>query len=239
VAAVISGPADGRAQLRLAGGLLPLHKLRMLCERLASLSDHVGQAALAHEHDDRQLRIPPGPVAEQLVDGLDEALLARPELTLADEEWRMLLPLGLADNKLYYELKNAHSNKEKTFYCMRSRYKLAGNDIGSRPRIRDQSHKELRAAFALLFDWFRICLRQSWLTVPGHTRLNTATAQRRSDSGWLLRVLAARVRHGVLKPAGRYAEAAGLLSPTPDGAGPDPPDFHDSPPSPDDDEYPF
>ena len=44
------------------------------------------QPLLADEHDDRELRVAPARVAEQLVDGLSEARRPLPELALADEE---------------------------------------------------------------------------------------------------------------------------------------------------------
>jgi hypothetical protein len=58
----------------------------MCGERLFRFLEDARQCFLADKHHDRQLCVPPAGVAEELVDGLAEALGAGPELTLADEQ---------------------------------------------------------------------------------------------------------------------------------------------------------
>ena len=128
----------------------------------------------------------------------------------------MLLPIGLTD--LYYALKSGSKNKENIFYSWRQRYNVAANDKSSRPRIRRRSHMELRAAFGLLIEWFRVCVRHHWVRIPDHHRPNREPHYARSGSTWLGRVLRSRLRRGIGLPYGRYAERAGTL-PGPHPAG--------------------
>jgi hypothetical protein len=137
------------------------------------------------------------------------------------KEWRMLLPIGLT-TELYYALKSGSKNKENIFYSWRQRYNVAANDKSSRPRIRRRSHMELRAAFGLLIEWFRVCVRHHWVRIPDHHRQNREPHYGRSVRPWLGRVLRSRLRRGVALPYGRYAERAGTL-PGPDPPGPEPP----------------
>lgn len=133
-------------------------------------------------------------------------------------EWRMLLPIGLTAD-LYFALKSGSKNKENIFYAWRQRYNVAANDKSSRQRIRRRAHLELRAAFGLLIEWFRVCVRHGWLRIPGHERRNREPGFRRSGRTWLQRVLRSRARRGVAIPYGRYAERAGLPVPTSPGSG--------------------
>jgi hypothetical protein len=131
-------------------------------------------------------------------------------------EWRMLLPIALTA-PLYYALKRSGKNKENIFYQWRQRYCVAGNDKTSRPRVRRRAHLELRAAFGMLLEWFRLSIRHGWLTVPDHTRRNRTQPVQRTPGVWLDRVRRARRRRGTALPYGRYADRN---QPPP---GPDPP----------------
>lgn len=75
--------------------------------------------------------------------------------------------------------------------------------------------QELRAEAARLIEWFHVLLREGWLG----SRRRSAETDPTSISGEkrLSSILAARDRHGVNLPYGRYAVAAGFA------AGPDPP----------------
>jgi hypothetical protein len=157
----------------------------------------------------------------------------------------MLLPIGLTTD-LYYALKSGSKDKENIFYSWRQRYNVAANDKSSRPRIRRRSHMKLRAAFGLLIEWFRVCVRHGWVRIPEHTRKNSEQHYARSGRTWLRRVIGSRRRRGVAIPYGRYAERAGTLGllcfalpgndpPGPEPPGSDPVDLA----SPNDDALPF
>src|SRR6266536_1089761 len=64
----------------------------MLSERSLCFRENARQPLLADEHHDRQLRLSPACVAEELVNGVTEALDARPELALADEQVAPFMP---------------------------------------------------------------------------------------------------------------------------------------------------
>ena len=84
--AVIALPADGGSELRLFGCRLPLNELGMRFEGGPAPLDDCGQVAFADEHENRELRVAPGLVAKELVNGLGELRRAVPELALGDEE---------------------------------------------------------------------------------------------------------------------------------------------------------
>ena len=53
------------------------------------------------------------------------------------------------------------------------RYKVAADDLGVRPKIRDIGWHRLRANVAALVDWLRICYREGWLGKPRRNHLGT------------------------------------------------------------------
>jgi hypothetical protein len=65
------------------------------------------------------------------------------------------------------------------FAARRERYKVAGNDLGSRIRRRaGVAARNLRASAALLLEWFRINLRHGWM--GSHRRRNTSQPTERT-----------------------------------------------------------
>ena len=141
--------------------------------------------------------------------GTTQECRSKSQSIACSKEWRMLLPIPLT-SELYYALKGSSKNKENTFYSWRRRYNVAANDKSSRPRVRRRAHMELRSAFGLLLEWFRVCLRHGWLIVPEHTKKNRISAKRRHGGVWLSRVLGSRRRRGTALPYGRYADGAGM-----------------------------
>src|SRR5262249_38077117 len=79
-------PTHGRSKLALGRRPLLTNELRVCRQRLTTLLDHVPHTLRLHEDDQRELRVPPPGVPEELVDRVDEARRAVPELALADEE---------------------------------------------------------------------------------------------------------------------------------------------------------
>src|SRR4051812_39352306 len=82
--AVVAGPAHRGPELRLVRTDGVLDELLVLGQGGARLLNNRRDVALADEQDDGELRVAPRRVAKQLVDGVCEALRARPELALAD-----------------------------------------------------------------------------------------------------------------------------------------------------------
>jgi len=130
-------------------------------------------------------------------------------------EPRLLIPLSRLSEP-YNALRVAGKNMERLWRHWRDRYAVAGKNIDART-LRRQSLpcQELRAEAARLIEWFRVLLREGWLG----SRRRSAETDPTSISGEkrLSSILAARDRHGVNLPYGRYAVAAGFA------AGPDPP----------------
>ena len=124
-------------------------------------------------------------------------------------DWRMLLPVART-SKLYWDLRCAHDNKEGVFSTWRQRYRLAGNAFSERPKRRQSIPcMQLRAAAAILVDWFRLCLRNGWL---GSHRLRNSKApvERTNGDGALARRLNAREDSHLNAPYGPAALSLGL-----------------------------
>ena len=82
-------------------------------------------------------------------------------------------------SRLHHDLLESHQNMEGVFAAWRERYKVAGNDLGSRIRRRaGVSAQNLRAAAALLIEWFRMDLRNGWM--GSHRHRNTQTPKERT-----------------------------------------------------------
>jgi hypothetical protein len=87
---------------------------------------------------------------------------------MCEKDWRLLVPLWRT-NPLYHELKHSHGHYEHTHNNWRSRYRVAADDLGIRPKRRGAGWQRLRAACGLIAEWLRICHRQGWL---GSARIN-------------------------------------------------------------------
>jgi len=72
-------------------------------------------------------------------------------------------------NPLYHELKHSHGHYEHAHNNWRSRYRVAADDLGIRPKRRGAGWQRLRAVCGLIAEWLRICHRQGWL---GSARIN-------------------------------------------------------------------
>ncbi len=95
----------------------------------------------------------------------------------------------------YHALMRSHRTAESVFDNWRDRYVVAGTSQATRSKRRShQSAQRLRAAAALLAEWFRICLRHGYIgqharlnakrplrpTTPNHARKRPAARQRAS-----------------------------------------------------------
>lgn len=129
---------------------------------------------------------------------------ARTQTISCKNDYRLLVPLWRTD-PLYHELKESHSSYEAQHDWWRDRYKVAADDLGVRPKIRDIGWHRLRANVAAFVDWLRICFRQGWL---GNPKRNDAEAERKfmeranAISDRLARM---RVRMGVMAAYGPKA----------------------------------
>jgi hypothetical protein len=149
------------------------------------------------------------------------------------EDWRMLLPIDLTE-ELYYAAKGASKNREHSHRDSRSRGAVAGRDYSSRLKRMNINAHRLRGAAQLLLDWFRVNLRQGWLTAPGlEVKRNTQGPVRMDGGKWWRRVLATRKRLGLNLPEGPVADKTRTMNtnlPPPDIL--DPGDEVDQPPPP-------
>lgn len=96
-------------------------------------------------------------------------------------EPRALLPIG-RNEKLFHDLMASHDHFEGVFDSWRDRYSVAGNSNATRSkRTVSIPAQRLRAAAALLAEWFRICLRMNY--VGNHPRLNPRQPKPRDKGG--------------------------------------------------------
>lgn len=125
-----------------------------------------------------------------------------------EESWRLLNPLPRTE-VTYHTLKKAGKNKEGKFRYWRSRYKVAGANVDTRPKRPGLDTQRLRAACALMVEWFRICLRHGWL--GSHRRQNTSLPKplERNEKA-LAGMLKSRERLGIDLPYGAAAVRCGL-----------------------------
>jgi len=131
-------------------------------------------------------------------------------------EPRALLPIGRRE-RLFHHLQQSHSHFEGIFDSWRDRYAVAGTSQATRSKRRGSiAAQKLRAAAALLAEWFRICLRQGY--IGNHPRRNTSQPARRAGGAKrLIRLRAYRQRHALDLPYGPAAAGLGLppLPPAP------------------------
>lgn len=125
-----------------------------------------------------------------------------------EESWRLLVALP-RDQVAYHTLKKASRSQERHFRHWRSRYKVAGSNIDSRPKRPGLDTQRLRAAAALMVEWFRINLRHGWLGSHRNRNTNCPIPFTRNEKA-LNGLLAARRRSGLDLPYGPAAVRCGL-----------------------------
>jgi hypothetical protein len=136
-------------------------------------------------------------------------------------EYRALLPIGRRE-RLFYDLLASHSHFEGVFDSWRDRYAVSGTSNATRSKRRlSIKAQRLRAAAALLAEWFRICLRQGY--IGNHAKLNTTKPVKRTRGAKLLvKLTAYRRKHGLDLPIGPMAATLPFRT-APAAAPPDPP----------------
>lgn len=133
------------------------------------------------------------------------AACAREQTIACSTNYRALLPLWRTD-PLYHELKESHSTYEAVHDWWRDRYKVAADDIGVRPKVRDIGFHRLRANVACLIEWLRICIKHGWLgDAPSNLRETKRGFQDRAER-ISSRLEKYRYRKGLMNPYGRRAE---------------------------------
>jgi hypothetical protein len=122
-------------------------------------------------------------------------------------DYRLLVPLWRTE-KLYHELKASHGTYESAHDWWRDRYKVADDDLGLRPKVRDIRFHRLRANAAALVEWLRICYLAGWLGNPDRrTREATRKFKTRAER-IALRLAEMRYRMGVMGGYGENAHAS-------------------------------
>lgn len=133
-----------------------------------------------------------------------------------ERDWRYLLPLWRT-TEAYHALRASHDKYERVHVHWRQRYKVAGDDFGSRPKRRGRACQQLRADAALCIEWLRILHREGWL---GSARRNTETATADDGTNGLGKRPARRLAEGLDRPYSReLLIKLGWKAPL-DGAGP-------------------
>ncbi len=132
------------------------------------------------------------------------------------KEPRALLPIS-RNERVFHDVLANHQVFEGVFDAWRDRYAVSGTSTATRSKHRYSIRaQKLRAAAALVVEWFRICLRQGYignLTVnPHEPELRTAGARS------LIRHRAYREQHMLHLPRDAVTERLGL--PTAPGAPP-------------------
>ena len=136
-------------------------------------------------------------------------------------EFRALLPIGRRE-KLFHDLMASHSHFEGVFDAWRDRYAVSGTSNATRSKRRVSiPAQRLRAAAALLAEWFRICLRMGY--VGNHARRNPHhPVERDNGRRGLIALRGYRDRKGLNLPIGPAAQAL-ALAPVPAAAAGQPP----------------
>lgn len=133
---------------------------------------------------------------------------AKTQSIACSTDYRLLVPLWRTD-KLYHELRASHGSYESAHDWWRDRYKVAADDLGLRPKVRDIGFHRLRANAAALIEWLRICYVAGWLGNPDRrTREATRKFETRAER-IAVRLAEMRYRMGVM---GAYGEAAERLA---------------------------
>lgn len=138
-------------------------------------------------------------------------------------EPRALLPIDRRE-RLFHDLLASHSHFEGIFDSWRDRYAVAGTSQATRSKRRGSiAAQKLRAAAALLAEWFRICLRQGYTgNLP--QRNTSQPVLRAAGAKRLIKLRAYRQTEGLDLPYGAAATALGMppLAPTVPPAPPPP-----------------
>lgn len=79
-------------------------------------------------------------------------------------EPRLVGPLDRTD-PVYWQLRQAHSNRERVHAERRARYTVGGRDVLTRTKRLGIAPQRVRLRFAQLLDWVRLCLRYGWIQV--------------------------------------------------------------------------
>jgi hypothetical protein len=83
------------------------------------------------------------------------------------DEWAMLVPLSRRTD-LYHSIRRVtHHNKENVYRIWRKRYTVAGKDGSSQLCRGGIGAQRLRANACLLLDWYRLSLRNGWISPEG------------------------------------------------------------------------
>lgn len=141
-------------------------------------------------------------------------------------EYRALLPIGRRE-RIFHDMLKAHSHFEGVFDSWRDRYAVSGTSNATRTKRRASiPAQKLRAAAALLAEWFRICLRMGYIGNLARHNPNQPCARNGGARG-VIRIRAYRQEEGLELPIGPAALSLNL-PPTahgnaPPGNGPPPP----------------
>lgn len=124
-------------------------------------------------------------------------------------EYRALLPIGRRE-KLFHDLMASHNHFEGVFDSWRDRYAVSGTSNATRSKRRlSIPAQRLRAAAALLAEWFRICVRMGY--VANHSRRNPHhPVERDTGARHLIALRGYRDRNSLNLPTGPAAQALGL-----------------------------
>jgi hypothetical protein len=139
---------------------------------------------------------------------------AKTQTIACSNDWRLLVPLWRTD-PLYHELKQSHQSYEAVHDWWRDRYKVAGDGLANRPKVRGIGAQRLRANCAALIEWLRICAREGWL---GSARRNHRDPERKNESyGKRIasRLAGYRAWAGIAQPYGEKAFQLDLGQRTP------------------------
>ncbi len=136
---------------------------------------------------------------------------ARTQSIACSTDYRLLVPLWRTDS-LYHELKASHGTHEAAHDWWRDRYKVAADDLGLRPKVRDLGFHRLRANVASLIEWLRICHCQGWLGSPKRNHRETKRRFRDRAERIQAKLATMRVRMGVAAPYGVKAGSCSSAS---------------------------
>ncbi len=139
---------------------------------------------------------------------------ANTQTRYCSEDYRLLVPLWRTE-RLYHELRESHRTYEATHDYWRDRYKVAADDLGLRPKVRDINFHRLRANAAALVEWLRICFCAGWLGNPARAQQRATRKFRDRADRIRVRLATMRLRAGIMEPYGEKAEQLTLGQRTP------------------------
>lgn len=87
---------------------------------------------------------------------------AKDQTIACSTDWRTLTRLP-RDDERFQELAATHSMYERIHRLWRSRWKVGGNDVETRPKRMGIACQNLRAQTALMIEWMLICWREGFL----------------------------------------------------------------------------